>query len=266
MNNNTFASIIIDNRFIANAQLNADDLGTLSAWEEYRKVCDVLAISAWNSLHSKDNGQIMGAALAGLFDFFGVDAKATVPMQKRFTLACVQVKREQSVAMKKARKALAEAKKTQQKGTIISVKEWSETDLLNKISWTNMLKGATDNRLSEEELADLKAKVEALDAKYEPKEVEVAPEILQDAVDKAQAEVDRLASEPMNVWYNKVPMLTSDRKHASPKCRKLIEDTIADIIAERELMTAEELQAEALTLKAERKARQQMKAQKTESK
>ena len=78
---------------------------------------------------------------------------------------------------------------------------------------------------------------------------------------EAQAEVVRLANEPNNVWFKKTPMLTSDYKHATEKCRKLVEDTMADIIAERELMTAEELQAEALALKADRKARKQMKAQ-----
>lgn len=217
MNNTTmhneYANIINDNRFMANSQLTADDMGP-TMWKEYRQVCDIIAISAWKSLSDKSaNTDILGAALAGLFDFFGTDAKATVPMQKRFILACVQVKKEQSVAMKRARKALREAK--------------------------NVL----DEELTRED------KDEAM------------VEILQKKVDEAQDEVTRLEGEPMNVWYNKIPMLDSSRKHASAKCRKLIEDTMADIMTERELMTIEELQEEALQLKAARKARQQMKAQ-----
>lgn len=210
---NEYATIINDNRYIANAQLTADDLGP-TMWKEYRQVCDVIAISAWKSLSDKSaDTDILGAALAGLFDFFGSDAKATVPMQKRFILACVQVKKEQSVAMKKARKALREAR----------------------------------NVLEEEEAREDKN--------------ETMIQILQAKVDEAQEEVTRLEGEPMNVWFNKTPMLDTTRKHASAKCRKLIEDTMADVMAERALMTIEEMQEEALQLKAARKARKQMKAQ-----
>lgn len=210
---NNFATIIADNRYVAGSQLTKDNFDSQDQWDNYTRVMDALAISAWNALQSKDDGQILGAALASLFDFFGVEAKATVPMQKRITLACVQVKREQSVAMKKARKALNNAK--------------------------SML--AEEQGKSEKD--------------------ETAIKVFEKKVEEAKSEVERLASEPMNVWYNKTPMLTPDRKHASVKCRKLVEDTIADIIAERELMTAEELQAEALALKAERKARRQMKSE-----
>lgn len=210
---NEYATIINDNRYIANAQLTADDLGP-TMWKEYRQVCDVIAISAWKSLSDKSaDTDILGAALAGLFDFFGSDAKATVPMQKRFVLACVQVRKEQSVAMKKARKALREAR----------------------------------NVLEEEEAREDKN--------------ETMIQILQAKVDEAQEEVTRLEGEPMNVWFNKTPMLDTTRKHASAKCRKLIEDTMADVMAERALMTIEEMQEEALQLKAARKARKQMKAQ-----
>lgn len=210
---NEYATTINDNRYIANAQLTADDLGP-TMWKEYRQVCDVIAISAWKSLSDKSaDTDILGAALAGLFDFFGSDAKATVPMQKRFILACVQVRKEQSVAMKKARKALREAR----------------------------------NVLEEEEAREGKD--------------ETMIQILQAKVDEAQEEVTRLEGEPMNVWFNKTPMLDTTRKHASAKCRKLIEDTMADVMAERALMTIEEMQEEALQLKAARKARKQMKAQ-----
>ena len=210
---NEYATIINDNRYIANAQLTADDLGP-TMWKEYRQVCDVIAISAWKSLSDKSaDTDILGAALAGLFDFFGSDAKATVPMQKRFILACVQVRKEQSVDMKKARKALREAR----------------------------------NVLEEEEAREDKN--------------ETMIQILQAKVDEAQEEVTRLEGEPMNVWFNKTPMLDTTRKHASAKCRKLIEDTMADVMAERALMTIEEMQEEALQLKAARKARKQMKAQ-----
>lgn len=207
---NEYGNTIIDNRYIANAQLTADDMGVTS-WKQYRQLCDNIAIAAWDSLRKKIDDNVLGLSLSGLFAFFGSDLKATPDKQKRILLACVTMKKEQSVPMKKARKALREAKKA----------------------------------LEEAQASDDKQNIDALQA----------------SVDEAQAEVDRLASEPGNVWYNPVPMLDTTKKHASTKCRKYIEDTIADMIKERSLMTVEELQAEALRLAAERKARKQAKAQ-----
>lgn len=210
---NIFAETIADNRFIASAQLTADDLGPTS-WKQYRQLCDNIALASWRSLHktTADDDNTLGLSLTGLFQFFGTDAKATMPMQKRFVLACVSVKKEQSQAMKDARKALRTAKAA--------------------------LEQATEDNKDAAVIAALSA-----------------------SVDSAQAEVERLTAEPMNIWYTKTPMLDNTKKHASARCRKLIEDTIADIMAERELMTAEELQEEALQLKAARKARKQMKEQ-----
>lgn len=64
-----------------------------------------------------------------------------------------------------------------------------------------------------------------------------------------------LYAEPHNYWFELVPMLDKTKKHATATARKAIEDVIADIIAERELMTSEELQAEAKRLADERKGR-----------
>ena len=210
MSINEYGNTIIDNRWMANSQLTADDMGP-TAWKQYRQLCDNIAIASWKSLSLADDGNIVGMSLAGLLTFFGSDAKATTDKQKRIMLACVSVKKMQSVDMKKARKALREAK--------VALDEYD-----------------ADAEGAAVILADLQAKV-----------------------DTAQAEVERLESEPMNVWYNKIPMLDSTRKHATAKCRKYIEDTIADILSERELMTIEELQEEAIQLKAARKARKQMK-------
>lgn len=209
---NEYGNTIIDNRMIANTQLTADDMGP-TTWKQYRQLCDNIAIASWKSLHAGSDENIIGMSLAGLFTFFGSDVKATTDKQKRILLACVQYKKEQSVPMKNARKALREAK----------------------------------IRLEEAQVS-------------EDENVRMSIDLRQNVVDEAQAEVERLESEPGNVWYNKIPMLDSTKKHASTKCRKLIEDTIADILTERSLMTVEELQAEAIRLKAERKARKQAKA------
>lgn len=77
----------------------------------------------------------------------------------------------------------------------------------------------------------------------------------------AKATVDTLYTEPKNYWFELVPMLDKTKKHATAQARKAIEDVIADIIAERDLMTVEELQAEAQRLADERKGRDARKKQ-----
>lgn len=73
--------------------------------------------------------------------------------------------------------------------------------------------------------------------------------------EKACEVLDALYLEPKNYWYDLVPMLDRSKKHATAKARKALEDTCADIINERELMSVEELQAEAVRLADERKGR-----------
>ena len=78
---------------------------------------------------------------------------------------------------------------------------------------------------------------------------------LKTAYEECKATVDQLYREPGNYWFDLMPMLDKSRIHATDKARKAIEDIIADIIAERDLMTIEELQAEAQRLADERKGR-----------
>ena len=67
--------------------------------------------------------------------------------------------------------------------------------------------------------------------------------------------LEELYLEPRNYWYDLVPMLDRTKRHATAKARKALEDTCADIISERQLMTVEELEAEAIRLADERKGR-----------
>lgn len=223
---NVFADTIAENRFIASVQLTADDMGP-TAWKQYRQLCDNIAIASWNSLckGKKTDVDVVATSLSGLFAFFGSDAKALPEVQRQFLVACVNIKKCQSEEMKKARKALREAKVALSEAEEAG-KEQSVLDALQ---------------------ADVDAKAEAVTA---------------------------LEAEPHNVWYDKTPMLDKTCKHATAKCRKLIEDTMADIIATRAMMTAEDKQAEAKRLADERKGRelrkkqeaQQAKAQAQESK
>lgn len=105
----------------------------------------------------------------------------------------------------------------------------------------------------------LAAMEEKRDEDPENEELNTAVQVAQALVDECEEKVEELTLEPGNVWYNHTPMLDSSKLHASTKCRKLIEDTIADLINERSLMSYEDLVAEAEALKAERKARKKAK-------
>ena len=205
---NDYANIITDNRFIAKAQLTADDMGP-TVWKQYRQLCDNIAIASWDSLCNRTNpdDNTVGLSLTGLFQFFGSDAKATIDMQNRFLLACVKVKKMQSEAMKQARKNLRSAK--------------------------TLLEEAQDAVPVDENVVKL----------YQQK------------VQECEETITRMESESHNVWYDKTPMLDKTFTHATPQCRKLIEDTMADIITERALMTVEAKRQEKQRLDDERKGR-----------
>ena len=80
-------------------------------------------------------------------------------------------------------------------------------------------------------------------------------EALKEEYEKCSKIVDDLYLEPKNYWFDIVPMLDRTKKHATPKARKALEDTCADILTERQFMSAEELATEAQRLADERKGR-----------
>ena len=212
MTTNTFGAKIIDYRFIGKSQLNADDLGgaECSTWEQYRKLCDNIVLSAWDRVHGRGvDTDALGVSVAGLFAFFGVEAKPTPEYQNRLMVATIGRKAWKSLALKDAEKAMRNAKE----------------------EWENAL-ADPDADEADEEIVELK-----------------------NAYDECKANVDQLYKEPHNYWFELVPMLDNTRCHASASARKAIEDVISDIIAERSMMTAEEMQAEAQRLADERKGR-----------
>lgn len=84
---------------------------------------------------------------------------------------------------------------------------------------------------------------------------EAVIEALKEEFEKCEEKVDELYLEPKNYWFDVVPMLDRSKKHATAKARKALEDTCADILTERQFMSAEELELEAKRLADERKGR-----------
>ena len=109
-------------------------------------------------------------------------------------------------------------------------------------------------KVSSDELKKANKALRAAKIALEECEDEDNIEQLKTAVDKAQAEVDCLKATPGHYYNDPTPLMDRARKHATRDCRKKIEDAMHDLIAERSLMTAEELAAEALSLKMTRKA------------
>lgn len=194
---NDYAVAIAENRWIASAQLTGDDFTSTETtkasvlWKQYRQTCDILVNAYWDSLKPGKaiDDDLVGTAIAGLFKFFGTDAKATTANRNRLLTCCVTFTRNQSDAMKNARKDKKKAK-----------------DAYDK---------AKENEESEEKIAELKADYDA-----------------------KTAIVEDMEAQPHNVWYDKKPLRDKNQK-ATAKCRKLIEDEIADIMTERANMSEE---------------------------
>ena len=211
---NDYASAIADNRWIASAQLTGDDFTSTETtkaselWKQYRQTCDILVNAYWDSLKPGQDidDDLIGTAIAGLFNFFGTNAKATIANQNRLLTCCVTFTRKQSDAMKEARKDKKKAK-----------------DAYDK---------AKDNEESEEKIAELKAEYDA-----------------------KTALVEDMETQPHNVWYDKKPLRDKNHK-ATAKCRKLIEDEIADIMVEYANMSEEAKAKEQQRLDDERLGRE----------
>lgn len=106
---------------------------------------------------------------------------------------------------------------------------------------------------------DKNAAKKALDEAIAKELPEDEVEELREKFDELKATLEALALEPHNYWFDPVPMLDKSKKHATAKARKALEDTCADILTERQFMSAEELQAEAQRLADERKGRKMRK-------
>lgn len=209
-NTNSITAKIVDYRYIGKQQLNADDMGGIGCanWDNYLKVCRILATSAWDyTMGRAINDDVVATAVAGLLDFFGISYTDARKHTVRLLTAVVTRKPKRSDALKDALKAKKDAKK------------------------------AWEDALSSEKS---EAEIEALKAIYED----------------ASKTVEKMYTEPHNYWFDPAPMFDAKTHNATPKARKNIEDTCADIFQERKFMSADEIKKEKQALDDERKGRE----------
>ena len=162
MNTNTFATIITDNRYMANAQLVASEFKA-NEWKQYRQLCTTMVNNAMAVYKNSSDFADFDVALVGLFAMFGMNdaTKGIFKYRVRLAVACLQMKKEYSLAYKDARKALSEAKKDYNAKAELVTEEMTE------------------------EAEEVKALVLA-EAK----------------VTECNDKLEELASEPHNVWWN----------------------------------------------------------------
>ena len=198
MNNNVYADIITENRYIASKQLVASEFSSKD-WKNYRQLCKVMVDEALKVYHNSTDMRTFDLAVVGLFSMFGMNdaSKGIFKYRIRMAMACLQMKKDYSDEYKDARKALAAARKA---------RNAAEDAITEDMT-------AESNPTEFQTLASAVAKVE----EYE--------NIL-----------ENLASEPNHVWWD-VKALSSKKDKELGIARKHIEDTIADIIRERSNMT-----------------------------
>lgn len=118
---NAITDKIVEYRYIGKTQLNADDMGGVGCanWDNYIKVCGVLTTTAWDyTMNKAINDSLVNTAIAGLFDFFGIEVVDSKKYFARILSVLVDRKAVRSDALKAANKEKREAKKAWENGII----------------------------------------------------------------------------------------------------------------------------------------------------
>jgi hypothetical protein len=161
-NTNTFATMITDNRYMANAQLVASDFKA-NEWKMYRQLCTTMVNESMGVYKNSSDFTAFDTAIVGLFAMFGMNdaTKGIFRYRIRLAVACIQMKKEYSIAYKDARKELSEAKKTYN----------------------------TKAELVTEDMTEEAEEVKAL-------------ALAEEKVKECEDKLDDLANTPNNVWWN----------------------------------------------------------------
>lgn len=133
-NINTMKNTIIENRYIGKIQLTADDMGGVGCdnWNQYRQLCDNLAIAAWDHAMNKEvDTNVLGVCVSALFNFFGVETIDSSKYHARILACLIERKPCSSQALKDARKIKTGAKKALEKAILDEESEDKIEELSN---------------------------------------------------------------------------------------------------------------------------------------
>ncbi|HAU84935.1 MAG TPA: hypothetical protein DCW90_05365 [Lachnospiraceae bacterium] len=189
------------------------DIFKASQWREYTELCDNLVKESYSHVCGYRKSDRISPLIHKLFQLMGCNAKIMDYYKPRFIMACVEIKRFKSEELKAAEKKLKEDKE-ELDFAMMMLKDVGKD---SKEFWENNV------------------------------------EYWEDTVGTQQEIVNALYETPEHCYNIYAPRLDTTKHHANKKARKLIEDTMADILTERSWMTIEQLQAEAAMLKARRK-------------
>lgn len=128
---NSITAKIVEYRKIGKLQLNADDMGGVgcSNWDKYLKVCDMLAVAAWDHTMGRTvDDQLINTAIAGLMDFFGIEVVDSSNYTARILAMLVNRKANRSEALRDAIKARTAAKKAWEEALVDELSEEEVTE------------------------------------------------------------------------------------------------------------------------------------------
>lgn len=263
---NEFASTMLDNRQVM-SQLEADEM-TRNEWKKYLKICDTIATEAYAYINGGDF-EPFRSSIHALFSFVETDTNilGIDGYSVRFLPAIVAYKQVKSKVYKEAEKKVRLCKKA--------------------IEWAR-IESKVDGDDPEAVLFPAIVSMEDYEKMYFYKDIQeyynalvpVVKSCVEEGVDvqlkhvtehleKLEAERDALAQIPGNFYKDfKDPMKSPQGKalkHAPMSIRKGIEDTLADILTARSMMTEEQIAKEEAQIKGGKKEVKKMQRAEAES-
>ena len=265
-NYNGFGTEMIENRPTMN-QLDLDEM-TRDERKNYLHICDEVARTAFAYVASNnpDNFPAFRSALHELFTFVGTDTRilSLDAYSVRFIPAVVLLKVKKSDEYKKAEKTLRMFKKA-----IGWACEVSEADPENPES-VLFPKVATFDGLEQfyfnAGIQDYYNLIVPFFKSAMTEKHDLRLSTLLEEKARLEKVLEGLAAQPWHYYKDfKDPMMATNGKkklnHVPASIRKNIEDTMADMLSARELMTADQLDKEEAQIKGGRKQAKQAKAE-----
>lgn len=259
INYNDFGAEMVDNRPILANQLDSEEM-TRNEWKKYLSICDKVATTAYAYMAEpeKDGFPAFRSAMHELYAFVGADTRilAIDGYSVRFIPAVVPYKVVKSKAYKDAEKDVRVFKRAIEWACIVSEvsPENPEAVLFPKATNTDELSARYFHK-DTQDYYNLCVKFfkSAMASNHDLQVKELSAELA-----RLESVRDELGQQKWNCYKDfKDPMLSANGKtklkHVPASIRKNIEDTMADILTARSLMTTAQLDKEEAQIKGGKK-------------